>query len=60
MSNDLEGENGILTKDSGICMGASVGTCYYHPWPGLRTVLDLDEDSPNAKKQEGPRYMVGV
>jgi hypothetical protein len=48
--NDPNGKSRVLTKDSRIYMGASVDTHYYHSWSSLFTLLDEDEDSPEAEK----------
>ena len=42
--------NGLLARDTGVCVGASVDTCHYHSWPRLLPLLDPNEDFSNEKE----------
>jgi hypothetical protein len=41
-------------------MGASVDTRYYHSWPCLPALLDLDEGSSNGKEYEQGKEIITV
>jgi len=53
-------ENGLLARDTGICVEASVDTRYYHSWPRLSALLDLDEGSSNGKGYEQGHEIITV